>query len=84
MEQGLPVRPRPLKPKADLRPSARESDTGVPASSGRSGTRANMRRDRNSEWARHMPTIKRLYIDEDRPLKEVMAIMSRDYGFDRM
>lgn len=36
------------------------------------------------EWAAHMPTIKSLYIDEKRPLKQVMEIMARDYGFVRM
>lgn len=28
-----------------------------------------------------MPTMKRLFIDEDKTLKEVMGIMSREYGF---
>lgn len=46
-------------------------------------SRVAMRRDANQEWAAHMPAIKRLYIDEDRPLREVMDIMSRDYGFIR-
>lgn len=36
------------------------------------------------EWAAHMPTIKRLYMEEKRPLKQVMEIMARDYGFVRM
>ena len=31
-------------------------------------------------WETHRLTIKRLYLDEDKPLKEVMAIMQRDYG----
>ncbi|KAK2609745.1 hypothetical protein N8I77_003232 [Diaporthe amygdali] len=33
------------------------------------------------DWSRHRPTIKRLYIDERKPLKEVMEIMARDHGF---
>ena len=31
-------------------------------------------------WEIHRPTIKRLYLDEDKTLKDVMAIMQRDYG----
>ena len=30
-------------------------------------------------WETHRPTIKRLYLDEDKPLKDVIAIMQRDY-----
>ncbi len=33
-----------------------------------------------SEWNRVRPIIKRLYVDEDKTLKEVMTIMARDYG----
>ncbi|ROW07239.1 hypothetical protein VMCG_03752 [Cytospora schulzeri] len=33
------------------------------------------------DWSKHMSTIKRLYIDEDRPLKEVMEIMQKDHNF---
>jgi len=33
-----------------------------------------------SEWERIRPIIRRLYVDEDKTLKEVMAIMARDYG----
>ncbi|KAL1861797.1 hypothetical protein Daus18300_008613 [Diaporthe australafricana] len=33
------------------------------------------------DWSRHRPTIKRLYIDERKKLKEVMDIMARDYNF---
>lgn len=36
---------------------------------------------RRNDWSRHMPTIKRLYIDEDNTLKEVMEIMERDHNF---
>lgn len=36
------------------------------------------------EWLRHKSTIKRLYLNEHRPLKEVMEIMKRDYGFSAM
>lgn len=31
-------------------------------------------------WEAHRPTIKRLYLDEDKTLKEVMATMQKDYG----
>lgn len=33
------------------------------------------------DWAHHMPTIKRLYVDEKRNLKDVKEIMEREYGF---
>ncbi|KAG6357967.1 hypothetical protein INS49_013850 [Diaporthe citri] len=34
-----------------------------------------------NDWSRHRPTIKRLYINERKTLKEVMDIMARDYNF---
>lgn len=34
-----------------------------------------------SEWARHKQTIRRLYIDEKRPLKDVMDYMETHYTF---
>lgn len=37
-----------------------------------------------SEWLRHRSTIKRLYLNEHRPLKEVMDIMKRDHGLNAM
>ncbi|ROV90734.1 hypothetical protein VSDG_08281 [Cytospora chrysosperma] len=33
------------------------------------------------DWSKHMSTIKRLYIDEDKPLKEVMDIMQKEHNF---
>lgn len=33
------------------------------------------------KWSRHIPHIRRLYIDEELPLEEVMKIMARDYKF---
>lgn len=33
------------------------------------------------DWSKHMATIKHLYIDEDRPLKEVMEIMQKEHNF---
>ena len=32
------------------------------------------------DWTRHRPLIKRLYVDDDRTLTDVMAIMARDNG----
>jgi Clr5 domain len=32
-------------------------------------------------WESHKPTIKRLYLHERRPLKEVIQIMAQQYGF---
>ncbi|KAK7718268.1 hypothetical protein SLS63_010441 [Diaporthe eres] len=34
-----------------------------------------------NDWSRHRPTIKRLYINERKKLKEVMDIMATDYNF---
>lgn len=34
-----------------------------------------------NDWSRHRPTIKRLYLNERKKLKEVMDIMARDYNF---
>lgn len=33
------------------------------------------------EWAKHIETIRRLYLDEDMTLQEVMRIMASEYGF---
>jgi hypothetical protein len=33
-----------------------------------------------AEWNRFRPVIKHLYVDEEKTLKEVMAVMERDYG----
>ena len=33
-----------------------------------------------SDWNRLRPHIKRLYVDEDKTLEEVMIIMARDHG----
>lgn len=33
------------------------------------------------DWSKHMPTIKHLYIDEDKTLKEVMGIMEKEHNF---
>jgi hypothetical protein len=32
------------------------------------------------DWEGHRETIKRLYVDEDRTLSDVMAIMASDFG----
>ncbi|KAK2595679.1 hypothetical protein N8I77_002879 [Diaporthe amygdali] len=33
------------------------------------------------DWSKHMPTIKQLYIEEDKTLKEVMGIMEKEHNF---
>ncbi|KAI0458436.1 Clr5 domain-containing protein [Xylaria acuta] len=33
------------------------------------------------DWDAHQETIRRLYLDEKRPLKDVVVIMENDYGF---
>lgn len=33
------------------------------------------------DWSKHMPTIKRLYIDEDKTLKQVLDIMKEEHDF---
>lgn len=54
----------------------RDSDeTTSPKTSG--GGRCPSRYD----WSKHMPTIKHLYIEEDKTLKEVMGIMEKEHNF---
>jgi hypothetical protein len=38
-------------------------------------------RTSEGDWEPFKARIRQLYLDEDRPLKDVMAIMERDYGF---
>lgn len=33
------------------------------------------------DWSKHKPMIKKLYIDEDKTLKEMMEIMQREHNF---
>lgn len=33
------------------------------------------------QWTTNRPMIKKLYVDEDRTLQDVMEIMKRDFGF---
>jgi hypothetical protein len=33
------------------------------------------------DWSKHMPTIKQLYIEEDKTLREVMGIMEKEHNF---
>lgn len=33
------------------------------------------------DWDAHQETIRRLYLDEKRPLKDVVVIMESEYGF---
>jgi hypothetical protein len=33
------------------------------------------------DWEPHRARIRKLYLEEDRPLKEVMAIMEREHDF---
>lgn len=54
-------------------PSSRRSND-----SSESGSMAWATKD---DWARHRKTIKQLYVDEEKPLKEVKAMMERDFGF---
>ncbi|KAH8884088.1 hypothetical protein GQ53DRAFT_752404 [Thozetella sp. PMI_491] len=39
------------------------------------------RRLRDTDWSLYEGKIKQLYVVEDKPLGEVMDIMSRDHGF---
>src|SRR5947207_2338873 len=34
-----------------------------------------------ADWMPHQATIRKLYLDENRSLKDVMAIMTREHGF---
>jgi hypothetical protein len=38
-------------------------------------------RTSEEDWEHHRARIRQLYLDEDRPLKEVIAIMQREHGF---
>jgi Clr5 domain len=38
-------------------------------------------RTSEEDWEPFRARIRQLYLEEDRPLKDVMAIMERDYGF---
>ncbi|PSR97780.1 hypothetical protein BD289DRAFT_74452 [Coniella lustricola] len=55
-------------------------DANAPAA-GPSNTVKTGRTPSRYDWTKHMDTIKRLYIDEDRTLKEVLEIMERDHNF---
>lgn len=35
----------------------------------------------SDEWAKHMPIIRQLYLDEGMTLKEVMTVMASEFGF---
>lgn len=52
-----------------------DDDNANPKTSG--GGRCPSRYD----WSKHMPTIKHLYIEEDKTLKEVMGIMEKEHNF---
>jgi hypothetical protein len=38
-------------------------------------------RTSEEDWEDHRARIRRLYLEEDRTLKDVMAIMEREHGF---
>lgn len=35
----------------------------------------------SDEWAKHMPIIRQLYLDEGMTLQEVMTVMASEFGF---
>lgn len=39
------------------------------------------RRPTQHDWNTHRVRLRQLYLEEDKTLKEVMAIMERDHGF---
>ncbi|KAG8163009.1 hypothetical protein KVR01_007487 [Diaporthe batatas] len=43
--------------------------------------RSDWQPDKSSYWEQHKPMIRKLYIDEKRPLREVVEIMEKDFGF---
>lgn len=49
------------------------STTATPVKSGRTPSRY--------DWSKYMPIIKKLYIDDDKTLKEVLEIMQREHNF---
>lgn len=36
---------------------------------------------KRNDWIRYMPTIKHLYIDQDKTLREVIEVMKEEYHF---
>lgn len=36
----------------------------------------------DAQWLKHRPMIRKLYVDEDRTLQDVVEIMKKDFGFD--
>lgn len=35
----------------------------------------------SDQWAKHMPIIRQLYLDEGMTLQEVMTVMTSEFGF---
>lgn len=67
--------------------ASRKSSAGSASSSSPSAARdqdagSSKRKDgwNKYDWTSHKAMIKQLYMDERRPLKEVMAVMRRDYN----
>lgn len=72
---GLPISPDSSNDsRHGSSPEADAAETSArPLKSGRTPSRY--------DWSKHKPTIKRLYIDEDKTLKEMLEIMQRDHNF---
>lgn len=65
-------------------PALRQGDTYQPFATPVLGQHASAsRRSKYSslDWDTHLETIRRLYMDEERPLKETMEIMAEEHGF---
>lgn len=43
--------------------------------------RGDWQNSQSSYWEQYKPVMRRLYIDEERPLREVSEIMEKDFGF---
>ncbi|KAJ4417851.1 hypothetical protein N0V82_005908 [Gnomoniopsis sp. IMI 355080] len=72
---GLPISPESSNDsRQGSSPEADSAETSAkPVKSGRTPSRY--------DWSKHKPMIKKLYIDEDKTLKEMMEIMQREHNF---
>lgn len=72
LQTGVAPGPVPGGPGSTDEPAAASSPTATAQRRGKS----------DALWEAHKATIRRLYIDEGRSLKEVVEIMKTKYGFE--
>lgn len=79
LEETLPDQPLP---EVDTVSAPGLGSTDVPVASSSKTPAAQRRGKAESVWETHKATIKALYIDQDRSLKDVREIMKVKQGFD--